>query len=344
MAQPERTKRRPGRQTVTKPADVQKRTIVPARELGVGRSLIIDERSVAQRRSILALRPSLCELCGARVPVARLVRNNFGFWACKLCVRSARDEFEQYGTLRGTRLTIKTRTPIASARGPSNLTLPAPRPHADSTALHRKPAPLQPPPAMAAAAAAASNEPPSAPGSRKLTPQPPPPHTPAARPPAPIRHKATPESLGFALDIAEIEDLLQESTSDYTPASNLDEEDMDRDDDSAEITNLFDYLTGAQSYATRGAIRQFDTPPPNDTFEIVPDAPRRGDTFERDTTRDSFRDKHGSVRSVVFIDNEDEIFANLDGDDGNVVVDYLDDDDDVQDALGLLPQPPAVTQ
>lgn len=336
VAQPERVKRRPGRQTVTKPADVQKRTIVPARELGVGRSLIIDERSVAQRRSILALRPSLCELCGARVPVARLVRNNFGFWACKLCVRSARTEFEQYGTLRGTRLTIKTRTPIASARGPSNLTLPAPRTAlADSHAQlqQRKPPPLQPPPTIAS-----GSLPPSAPGSRKPTPQPPPPHTPAARPPAPIRHKATPEALGFALDIAEIEDLLQESTSDYTPASNLDEEDMD--DDSAEITNLFDYLTGAQSYATRGAIRQFDTPPPDDLLEHTPDAPRRGDTFERD----SFRDKHGSVRSVVFIDNEDEIFANLDGDDdGNVVVDYLDEDDDdaVQNALGRLPQPPA---
>jgi hypothetical protein len=324
---------------VTKPSDIQKRTILPARALGLQRDLIIDERHVGERRSILALRPALCEMCGGRSPVARLVRNGFGFWACKKCVRSARDEFEQFGTLRGTRLTIKTRTPAQSQN--ENGALPTP-PRSlgvlDSTVelspYQQKPAPLQRPPDDDSA--------------RKTPPRLPPPHSPAVaplspniRPMAPLRQKATPESLGFALDIAEVEDLLQESTiftvSDRSGAAAVerDEDDMDYGDDSDEITNLYEQLTGVQSYATRGMIQQFDTPPPDETFAVVDAAPRRGDTFDA-TKHDSFRGKHGSVRSVVFIENEDDIFANLDdgaNQEGNVAVEYLDDDDDNDDIV-----------
>jgi ribosomal protein L37AE/L43A len=313
VASPHRPRK--GRQTVTKPADVKKRTIVPAATVGVKRDLIIDEKTVDQRRSLMASRPPLCELCSERSPVARLVRNGFGIWACKKCVRSAREEFENYGTLRGARTTMKTRVPAPPAHGDDStlraphgvlagsatLDLQAPPPPPDEDSL-RKPPPSVPPPHAARAA----------------------PRSPSMRPIPPLRQKATPESIGFPLDIAEIEDLL-DSTVSLSESVRIDDDMDEGDDDSDEIADLYN----------RSMVHQ---PLPH-----APDSLQRGDTFDEvNERRVSFRDKHGSVASVVFIENEEEIFANLDDDDlgGTVNVDYLDDESDtVPDMLDLLPAP-----
>lgn len=132
--------------------------------------------------------------------------------------------------------------------------------------------------------------------------------------------------LGFALDISEIEELLESSTdaADHTasftertdpsmPLSTEDYDDEDRDDaDSINLEELYDRFTLRRSYATVGAAKPFDIAAINNAASAANSNKEQASSSADDRDTSSFRLMHGDVHSVHFFDNEEEIFAQLD--------------------------------